>query len=55
LRAQHYYIFQWYKPTRWLAYWDHYDRPKVAQRFGLGVLDTWWTRPDRIQATGMSG
>ncbi len=55
LRAQHYYIFQWYKPARWLAYWDHYDRPEVAQRFGLGVIDTWWTRPDRIDATGMTG
>lgn len=55
LRAEHYYVFQWYKPTRWLAYWDHYDRPPVAQRFGIGVLDTWWTRPDRIDATGMTG
>jgi len=55
LRAQHYYIFQWYKPARWLAFWDHYDRPLVRPRFGPGVLDTWWTRPDQIQATGMTG
>lgn len=55
LRAQHYFIFQWFKPTRWLAFWDHYDRPAVGPRFGHGVLDTWWTRPDRIRDTGMSG
>lgn len=55
LRAQHYYIFQWYKPARWLAFWDYYDRPEVTPRFGPGVLDTWWTRPDQIRATGMSG
>lgn len=55
LRAEHYYIFLWYKPTRWLAFWDHYDRPEISPRFGHGALDTWWTRPDEIHATGMSG
>lgn len=55
LRAQHYYVFQWYKPTRWLAFWDHYDRPAISPRFGHGVLDTWWTRPDQIRATGITG
>lgn len=55
LRAQHYYIFQWYKPSRWLAFWDHYDRPAISPRFGHGVLDTWWTRPDQIRATGITG
>jgi len=55
LRAQHYYIFQWYKPSRWLAFWDYYDRPAISPRFGHGVLDTWWTRPDQIRATGITG
>lgn len=55
LRAQHYYVFQWYKPSRWLAFWDHYDRPAISPRFGHGVLDTWWTRPDQIRATGITG
>lgn len=55
LRAQHYYVFQWYKPTRWLAFWDHYDRPAISPRFGHGVLDTWWTRPDQLRATGITG
>lgn len=54
LRASHYFVFQWQKPVRWLAYWDHYDRPAVKPRYDTGVIDTWWTRPDRIPATGMS-
>ena len=55
IRAEHYVIFQWHKAVHWLAYWDHYDRPATKPRYDVGVLDTWWTRPDRIRATGMSG
>ncbi|MEO3384818.1 extracellular solute-binding protein [Mesorhizobium sp. CAU 1741] len=55
LRAEHYFIFQWHKATRWIAYWDHYDRPATKPRYDTGVLDTWWTRPDQVEATGMSG
>ena len=55
LRAQHYFIFHWHKAEHWLAYWDHYDRPATKPRYDIGVLDTWWTRPDRVSATGMSG
>lgn len=55
LRAQHYFIFHWHKAEHWLAYWDHYDRPAAKPRYDIGMLDTWWTRPDRVSATGMSG
>lgn len=53
IRAEHYVVFQWHKAARWLAYWDNYDRPATSPKYDTGVLDTWWTRPDRIQATGM--
>jgi microcin C transport system substrate-binding protein len=55
LRAGHYFIFQWHKATNWLAFWDYYDRPPTKPRYDRGVLDTWWTRPDKIAASGMSG
>lgn len=55
LRAGHYFVFQWHKAAHWLAYWDFYERPPVKPRFDRGVLDTWWTQPDKISATGMSG
>ncbi len=55
IRAEHYVVFQWHKAARWLAYWDYYDRPAVSPKYATGVLDTWWTRPDKVQATGMTG
>lgn len=55
LRAEHYFVFQFHKASRWLAFWDFYDRPATRPRYDTGVIDTWWTRPDKIAATGMSG
>lgn len=55
LRAEHYFVFQWHKASHWLAYWDFYDKPAIKPKYDIGVIDTWWTRPDRISATGMSG
>lgn len=55
LRAGHHFIFQWHKASNWLAYWDFYDRPATKPRYDRGVLDTWWTRPDKIAASGMTG
>lgn len=55
IRAERYVVFQWHKPAHWLAYWDYYDRPASGPRYDTGVLDTWWTRPDKIGASGMSG
>ncbi|MEP9379615.1 extracellular solute-binding protein [Aquabacter sp. CN5-332] len=45
LRSGRYWIPQWYKASRWIAYWDVYDRPGTPPRYDTGVLDTWWTRP----------
>ncbi len=55
IRAEHYVVFQWHKAERWLAYWDYYDRPATSPRYDVGVLDTWWTKPESIRQTGMSG
>jgi len=55
LRAGHYFVFQWHKASHWLAYWDYYDKPAIRPKYDIGVLDTWWTRPESVAATGMSG
>lgn len=55
LRAEKYFVYQWHKASHWLAYWDHYDKPAIRPKYDIGVLDTWWTRPDRVAATGMRG
>ena len=51
LRAGHYWVPQWYKASYTLAYWDVFDRPKVAPLYDRGVEPTWWY--DRERATKM--
>jgi microcin C transport system substrate-binding protein len=53
IRAGHYWVPAWYKPSHWLAYWDVYDRPKVKPTFGRGVLETWWWNPDKAKKIGL--
>jgi microcin C transport system substrate-binding protein len=42
LRAGHYWVPHWYKPSFTVAYWDKFSRPDVKPRFDRGILDTWW-------------
>ena len=42
LRAGHYWVPHWYKPSNNVAYWDKFSRPEVKPRFDRGILDTWW-------------
>jgi microcin C transport system substrate-binding protein len=42
LRAGHYWVPHWYKPSFAVAYWDKFSRPNVKPRFDRGILDTWW-------------
>jgi microcin C transport system substrate-binding protein len=37
-----YSVPQWYSGNHRLAYWNKFSRPKVAPRYDLGVVDTWW-------------
>ncbi len=42
LRAEQFWVPQWYKGAHTLAYWDIFGKPQTKPRFGRGVLDTWW-------------
>jgi microcin C transport system substrate-binding protein len=42
LRAGHYWVPHWYKPSNNIAYWDKFSRPATKPRFDRGILDTWW-------------
>ena len=42
LRAEQFWIPQWYKGAHTLAYWDIFGMPATKPRFGRGVFDTWW-------------
>jgi microcin C transport system substrate-binding protein len=47
IRAGHYWISQWYKPSHWIAYWDVFGRPPAQPRYFRGIPDTWWYDPGK--------
>ena len=55
LRAGHYWVPNWYRPTFWLAYWDLYDRPANPPKFDPGVLSTWWVDPAKAAKLKLPG
>ncbi|MET0639664.1 MAG: extracellular solute-binding protein, partial [Hyphomicrobium sp.] len=42
LRAGHYWVPHWYKPSYSVAYWNKYSHPATQPKYDNGVLDTWW-------------
>jgi microcin C transport system substrate-binding protein len=42
LRAEHYWVPQWYKAVHHLAFWDRFSWPETKPKYARGVLDTWW-------------
>jgi microcin C transport system substrate-binding protein len=55
IRAGHYWIPHWYKPSHWIAYWDVFGRPASQPRYFRGIPETWWydpTRAAKIQRAG---
>ncbi len=47
LRAGHYWVPHWYKPTHWIAHWDAFGRPERSPKFDPGILSTWWYDPQK--------
>lgn len=52
LRAEHYWVPQWYKASHGIAFWDIYERPAVKPRYWRGIIDTWWVNPDKAKQIG---
>ena len=42
LRAEQFWVPQWYKGAHTLAYWDIFGKPASKPRYARGVFDTWW-------------
>jgi len=42
LRAERFWVPQWYKGAHTLVYWDIFGRPAAKPKFDRGILDTWW-------------
>ena len=49
LRAEQFWVPNWYKGTYWLAFWDKYGKPETKPKYDRGILDTWWY--DEAKAT----
>jgi microcin C transport system substrate-binding protein len=42
LRAEHFWVPNWYKGSHWVAYWDIFGRPAIKPKYDRGIIDTWW-------------
>ncbi len=49
IMQSHYMIPAWYRSIHPIAYEDKFSRPKLAPRFSLGVLETWWVDPAKAR------
>ncbi|SLN39705.1 Oligopeptide-binding protein AppA precursor [Pseudoruegeria aquimaris] len=55
LRAERFWVPQWFKDTHTVAYWDQYAYPEPLPPYGLGYLDFWWydqEKADTLRAAG---
>ena len=48
LRAGHNQILTYGKGSKWLAYWDMYEQPKVKPKLSPGV-EYWWVNPEKAK------
>lgn len=42
LRAEQFWVPNWYKGSHWVAYWDKFGQPPVKPKYDRGITDTWW-------------
>ena len=47
LRAEHYWVSGWYKPSHWISYWDIFGQPATKPRYARGAPETWWLDADK--------
>ena len=56
IRAGRYWVPQWYRATRLIAYWDVFGRPSAPPpRYDRGVPDIWWYDRDKASKIERAG
>ncbi|WP_050528033.1 extracellular solute-binding protein [Pseudorhodobacter aquimaris] len=55
MRAERFGIFQWYKPTHTVAYYNMYEHPENLPPYALGELTFWWYNAEKAAALEASG
>ncbi|SEN64838.1 microcin C transport system substrate-binding protein [Gemmobacter aquatilis] len=55
LRAQRFWVPQWFKNTHTVAYFDMYEHPETLPPYALGEMDFWWYNPEKAAALKAAG
>ena len=55
LRAERFWVPQWYKNTHTVAYYDMYEHPDPIPPFALGNLDFWWYNAEKAEKLKAAG
>ncbi|WP_242512012.1 extracellular solute-binding protein [Rhodobaculum claviforme] len=55
LRAERFWVPQWYKSEHWVAYYDMFEHPEEIPPYSLGQFDFWWWNADKAEALRAAG
>lgn len=55
MRAQRFWVPQWYKAEHWVAYYDMFEHPEEIPPYDMGYLDFWWFNADKYEALKAAG
>lgn len=55
LRAERFWVPQWFKNKFTVAYFDMYEHPANPPPYALGELDFWWYNPEKAAALKAAG
>ena len=55
LRAQKFWVPQWYKNVHTVAYYDMYEHPENLPPYSLGELDFWWFNAEKAEKLKAAG
>ncbi|MFN7223805.1 MAG: extracellular solute-binding protein [Paracoccaceae bacterium] len=55
LRAERFWVPQWYKSTHTIAYYNMYEHPETLPPYAMGELDFWWYNPEKAAALKAAG
>ncbi len=55
LRAERFWVPQWFKAEHWVAYYDMFEHPEELPPYALGHLDFWWFNAESAAALRAAG
>ena len=55
LRAERFWVPQWFKNKHTVAYYDLYEHPATIAPYNPGFLDVWWQNADKAAALKSAG